>query len=108
MIQYPNLLKQWQLGDLKLANRVVMAPMTRARGGDSRMPNDLITEYYAQRASAGLIITEGVHISEQAIGWVKVPGIFTDTQGEAWKVYVLFFIATVDEFSTFSLLLLMK
>jgi N-ethylmaleimide reductase len=72
----PLLLSPFQLGDLPLKNRVVMAPMTRARAGEARMPNALMAEYYTQRASAGLIITEATVISTQANGWVNTPGIY--------------------------------
>lgn len=62
-----------------------MAPMTRARAGKERIPNDLMAEYYGQRASAGLIIAEATVISEQGIGWVDSPGIYNDAQAEGWK-----------------------
>jgi N-ethylmaleimide reductase len=65
-------------------NRVFMAPMTRARSRD-RVANDLTALYYAQRATAGLIISEGTQISEQAIGWTNTPGIHTDEQIEGWR-----------------------
>lgn len=81
----PSLLKPFKLGDLLLKNRVVMAPMTRARAGETRMPNPLMAKYYAQRAGAGLIVTEATVISAQANGWVNTPGIYSDEQGEAWK-----------------------
>ena len=84
----PLLLSPFQLGDLPLKNRVVMAPMTRCRAGEARMPNALMAEYYTQRASAGLIITEATVISTQAIGWLNTPGIYSDEQGEAWKQVV--------------------
>ena len=61
-----------------------MAPMTRARAGEERIPNTVMAQYYAQRASAGLIITEATTISEQANGWVQSPGIYTDTMAEGW------------------------
>ncbi len=64
------LLDPLNLRDLELKNRVVMAPMTWARAGEERIPNALLAEYYTQRASAGLIITEATTISEQANGWV--------------------------------------
>lgn len=79
------LLEPFQLGDLLLKNRVVMAPMTRARAGTERLPNALMAEYYAQRASAGLIITEATVVSEQGIGWPNTPGIYTDAQARAWR-----------------------
>ena len=73
------------VGDLKLANRIVMAPLTRGRAGESRTPNPLMAEYYAQRASAGLIISEGTAISERAYGWGGSPGIYTKAHVEGWK-----------------------
>ena len=79
------LLSSFNLKDLSLKNRVVMAPMTRSRAGKERMPNALMAEYYAQRAAAGLIITEATTISPQGNGWQQTPGIYTDEQAEAWK-----------------------
>lgn len=73
------------VGGMQLANRVVMAPLTRGRAGESRTPNALMAEYYAQRASAGLIISEGVAISESAYGWGGSPGIYTQAQVDGWK-----------------------
>lgn len=73
---------------LRLANRVVMAPMTRARAGAERVPNDNMALYYAQRASAGLIVTEATVVSEQGIGWLESPGIYTDAQTEGWRQVV--------------------
>ncbi len=78
------LLEPFNLRDLELKNRVVMAPMTRARAGEERIPNAVMAEYYAQRASAGLIITEATTISEQANGWVQSPGIYTDAMAKGW------------------------
>ena len=71
--------------DLTLANRIVMAPLTRARAGQERIPNDLMATYYAQRAGAGLIISEATSISRQGLGWVNSPGIYTDEMLEGWK-----------------------
>ncbi|MGF1498366.1 MAG: alkene reductase [Elainellaceae cyanobacterium] len=81
----PALLSSVQLGDLSLRNRVVMAPLTRARAGGDRIPNALMADYYSQRASAGLIITEATVISQQGIGWLNSPGIYTDEQADAWS-----------------------
>src|ERR1700756_3809608 len=75
----------FRLGDLPLANRVVLAPMTRGRAGAARLPNRLMAEYYAQRSSAGLLITEATTISEEANGWNESPGIYTDEMTEGWK-----------------------
>ncbi len=82
------LLEPFAIDDLNLANRVVMAPMTRSRAGSSRIPNALMAEYYAQRASAGLIITEATTISEQANGWNHSPGVYSDEMVDGWKQVV--------------------
>ena len=74
-----------QLGGLSLSNRIVMAPLTRGRAGDFRVPNDLMVEYYAQRAEAGLIISEATAISAQGYGWAGAPGIYTDEMEAGWK-----------------------
>ncbi len=79
------LLSPFDLPGLSLKNRVVISPMTRSRAGKERIPNPLMAEYYAQRASAGLIITEATAVSVQAIGWLNSPGIYSDEQAEAWK-----------------------
>jgi len=80
------LLQPFSLHDLPLRNRIAMAPMTRARAGAERIPNALMAEYYAQRVSAGLIITEATVISEQANGWLHSPGIYTDEMVAGWKL----------------------
>ncbi len=82
------LMTPFDLRGLNLGNRVVMAPMTRSRAGTQRMPNAMMAEYYAQRASAGLIITEATTISEQANGWNESPGIYTDEMADAWRQVV--------------------
>lgn len=69
---------------LKFKNRIFMAPMTRSRATEQK-PNDLMVEYYRQRASAGLIFTEGVQISPQGVGYIFTPGIHTNEQVEGWK-----------------------
>ncbi|MEM8810105.1 MAG: alkene reductase [Cyanobacteria bacterium P01_G01_bin.38] len=74
-----------QLGAIALSNRIIMAPLTRARSGVSRIPNDLMLEHYLQRASAGLMITEATQISEQAAGWQQTPGIYTPEQIAGWQ-----------------------
>jgi len=76
------------LRDLLLKNRVVMSPLTRSRAGTERLANALMAEYYSQRASAGLIITEAAVISKQGIGWLNSPGIYSNEQAEAWKQVV--------------------
>ncbi|RDD85131.1 alkene reductase [Streptomyces parvulus] len=81
-----SLLKPVRLGALELPNSVVMAPMTRARADNAELaPTDLHATYYAQRASAGLIVTEGTWVSPEAIGFINVPGIYTDTQTAGWS-----------------------
>lgn len=79
------LLQPFDLRGLTLPNRVVMAPMTRSRAGKERIANDLMAEYYVQRATAGLLITEATTISPQANGWNESPGIYTDAMTEGWK-----------------------
>ena len=83
---YDHLFQPFQLGDLTLRNRIVMAPLTRNRathGTDA--PNDLNVEYYRQRASAGLIISEATQISQQGQGYIWTPGIYTPEQVEGWR-----------------------
>jgi N-ethylmaleimide reductase len=79
------LFQPFRLHDLTLPNRIVLAPMTRARAGAARLPNRLMAEYYTQRSSAGLLITEATTISEEANGWNESPGIYTDKMTEGWK-----------------------
>lgn len=74
-----------QLGDIPLANRLVMAPLTRNRALPGQVPNPLAIEYYAQRASAGLIVAEGTQINVLGQGYLDTPGIHTGAQVEAWK-----------------------
>lgn len=80
-----SLFEQVSLGDLTLENRIAMAPMTRGRAGDSRVPNDIMAEHYYQRSSAGMLITEATVISAQGNGWVGSPGIYTSEMVEGWK-----------------------
>src|SRR3984957_5903223 len=80
------LLAPFTLGDLQLKNRVVMALLTRTRAEYPGMvPNELMAEYYAQRALAGLIITEGTFVSEQGQGWWGAPGVYTAEQAAGWQ-----------------------
>lgn len=74
-----------RLGPYQLANRIVMAPLTRSRAGEDGVPRPLMAEYYAQRASAGLIITEGANISPQGRGFALSPGIYDAAQVEGWR-----------------------
>ena len=84
----PRLLSRFELRDLELQNRIAMAPMTRARAGAENIANALMAEYYSQRATAGLIITEGTFVSSQAIGWNGAAGIYTDAMTAGWKPVV--------------------
>jgi N-ethylmaleimide reductase len=70
---------------IRLANRAVMSPMTRSRAVDANTPNALMAEYYAQRASAGLIITEGTSPSPNGLGYPRIPGLFNEAQVRGWK-----------------------
>jgi N-ethylmaleimide reductase len=74
-----------ELGDIHIQNRIIMAPLTRSRAGETKLPNDLMAQYYAQRASAGLIITEATAISPQGFGWFGAPAIYTPDHIEGWK-----------------------
>ena len=86
MTKQQALLKDCKLGDILLKNRVVMAPLTRSRADNpDNAPTDLMAEYYAQRASAGLIISEGSQISQRAVGYINTPGIHSQVQVEGWK-----------------------
>lgn len=81
----PYLFEPVKLGPLTLPNRVVMAPLTRSRAKEADVPSELAIEYYAQRASAGLIIAEATQISPQGKGYVFTPGIYDATQVQAWR-----------------------
>ncbi|PZQ23451.1 MAG: alkene reductase [Sphingopyxis macrogoltabida] len=74
-----------KLGAIDAPNRIIMAPLTRGRAGPGFVPNDLAREYYRQRASAGLIISEATGISQEGLGWPSAPGLWTDAQVEGWK-----------------------
>jgi N-ethylmaleimide reductase len=79
------LLRPYKIGALELGNRVVMAPMTRNRAGAGNLATPMMATYYAQRAGAGLIVTEASQISADAVGYPKTPGIHDDAQVEAWR-----------------------
>lgn len=81
----PTLFSPARFGDLALANRVVMAPLTRNRAGAGLVPSPLAAEYYAQRAGAGLIITEATQVSRGAQGYLDTPGIYTPDQVTGWR-----------------------
>tara|TARA_R110001592_G_scaffold363372_1_gene686085 strand:- start:204714 stop:205808 length:1095 start_codon:yes stop_codon:yes gene_type:complete len=73
------------LGGLTLANRIVMAPMTRSRADSDAVPTEMMVDYYAQRASAGLIISEGIAPSANGLGYCRTPGLFNEAQVDAWS-----------------------
>ncbi len=79
------LLKPYDLSGLELPNRIVMAPMTRNRA-EGRVPNELMARYYAQRASAGLIVSEGTQVSALGQGYQETPGIYADEHREGWRL----------------------
>lgn len=74
------------LGSLQLPNRIVMAPLTRARSDREAIPNALMAQYYAQRAAAGLIITEATGISREGLGWPNAPGLWNEEQVKGWRL----------------------
>lgn len=74
-----------KLGDLELANRIIMAPLTRCRADEGRVPNAMMAEYYVQRASAGLIITEATSVTEMGVGYPDTPGIWSNDQVRGWS-----------------------
>jgi len=80
-----SLLSPYKMGDLWLSNRMVMAPMTRGRAVASNVPGPLSVTYYVQRATAGLIITEGSQVSPQGVGFYRTPGIYSPEQVSGWK-----------------------
>jgi len=81
-----NLFDPLTIGDLTLKNRIVMAPLTRARAvGGARVPNALMAKYYVQRASAGLILSEATAVTPQGVGYADTPGLWSDEQVEGWK-----------------------
>lgn len=82
------LLTPYKLGDLDLKNRVIMAPMTRSRAFNDNIPNENAPLYYEQRATAGLIITEGTQVSSRGIGYLWTPGIESEAQKDVWKKVV--------------------
>ena len=82
----PTLFDPVTIGDLQLPNRIIMAPLTRSRSGEKRIPNSLMAEYYSQRASAGLILTEATSVTPMGVGYADTPGIWSDEQVEGWKL----------------------
>ena len=82
----PTLFDPITIGDLKLSNRIFMAPLTRCRASAGRVPNALNAEYYAQRASAGLIFSEATSVTPMGVGYPDTPGIWSSEQVEGWKL----------------------
>ncbi len=81
----PNVFDPIQLGAISAPNRIFMAPLTRGRADRDAVPTPMMVEYYAQRASAGLIISEATGISREGLGWPFAPGLWSDAQVEGWK-----------------------
>ncbi|TCQ05600.1 MULTISPECIES: alkene reductase [Sphingomonas] len=81
----PSLFDPITLGAVDAPNRIIMAPLTRGRADKDAVPTDMMVEYYTQRASAGLIISEATGISREGLGWPFAPGLWTDAQVAAWK-----------------------
>ncbi len=82
----PTLFDPLKVGALNLRNRIIMAPLTRQRAGDVRVPNALMAQYYQDRADAGLIISEATSVTPQGVGYAETPGIWSDEQVEGWKL----------------------
>jgi 2,4-dienoyl-CoA reductase-like NADH-dependent reductase (Old Yellow Enzyme family) len=82
----PTLFDPIQVGALSLRNRIIMAPLTRCRSSEGRVPNKLMAEYYHQRASAGLIISEATSVCPMGVGYPDTPGIWSDAQVDGWKL----------------------
>ena len=81
----PTLFDPITLGDLALSNRIIMAPLTRCRADAGRVPSDLMVEYYRQRASAGLILTEATSVTPMGVGYPNTPGIWSAEQIQGWR-----------------------
>lgn len=82
----PDLFTPLALGDITLPNRIIMAPLTRCRAAPGRVPHALNAEYYAQRADAGLIVSEATAVTPQGVGYLDTPGLWSDEQVEGWKL----------------------
>lgn len=81
----PSLFDPITIGDMTLKNRIIMAPLTRCRASEGRVPNALMVEYYQQRSSAGLILTEATSVMPMGVGYPDTPGIWSEAQIEGWK-----------------------
>src|SRR5271168_48897 len=79
------LFSPYRLGELELSNRMVLSPMTRSRALEGNVPNPIAATYYAQRASAGLLVTEATQVSPQGIGYIRTPGIHSPAQVAGWR-----------------------
>src|SRR5277367_4672572 len=84
-MQVSKIFTPYTLGQQTLKTRIVMAPMTRSRAINN-IPNELMAEFYLQRATAGLLITEGTSPSPNGLGYARIPGIFSDAQITGWKL----------------------
>ncbi len=82
----PSLFDPLQVGDLSLPNRILMAPLTRSRAAASRVPNELMAQYYQQRAGAGLILSEATSVSAMGVGYADTPGIWSEEQVAGWRL----------------------
>ena len=82
----PSLFDPLQVGELTLPNRILMAPLTRSRAGAARMPNELMAQYYRQRATAGLILSEATSVTPMGVGYADTPGIWSEDQVAGWKL----------------------
>jgi len=82
----PTLFDPIQIGELHLPNRIIMAPLTRARAGKERIPNVLMADYYKQRAGAGMILSEATSVTPMGVGYADTPGIWSAQQVEGWKL----------------------
>lgn len=80
-----NLFDTLKLGDLTLSNRILMAPLTRCRASAGRVPNEMMAQYYAQRASAGIIFSEATSVTPMGVGYPDTPGIWSEEQIQGWK-----------------------
>jgi 2,4-dienoyl-CoA reductase-like NADH-dependent reductase (Old Yellow Enzyme family) len=82
----PSLFDPLTIGDITIPNRIIMAPLTRARAPQARVPNALMAEHYAQRASAGLIISEATSVTPMGVGYADTPGLWSEEQVAGWKI----------------------
>jgi 2,4-dienoyl-CoA reductase-like NADH-dependent reductase (Old Yellow Enzyme family) len=82
----PSLFDPLEIGDLTLPNRILMAPLTRCRAGTPRVPNELMAQYYRQRAGAGLIVSEATSVTPMGVGYAGTPGVWSEEQVSGWKL----------------------